>query len=396
MRIPANSGFHTHWALSKKTVFLNHGSFGACPKEVLKVQQELRKQMEASPVQFLWRHFDGLLDISRNALAEFVKARPQDLVFTSNATSGVNAVLQSLKLRSGDALLTTDHAYNACQNVVFEAARRTGATVNVARVPFPLTNSNQILEAVLQKVTSRTRVAMIDHVSSHTALIFPIEKIVRALESKGIETLVDGAHAPGMVPLDLNRLRPAFYTGNLHKWVCAPKGAGFLWVREDRQNAINAPVISHGYNTPRSGYTPFQDRFDWTGTFDPTAWFSVPAAIEFIKNLLPGGFAELRRRNHAIAVQARRRLCEKLQVPAPCPESMLGAMATLALPAKFQGISKTARIDPEQIRLHDEFGIEVPLLRLGNPEKRWFRISAQIYNSMAQYDYLARALLTAF
>jgi isopenicillin-N epimerase len=199
-----------------------------------------------------------------------------------------------------------------------------------------------------------------------------------------------------MVPLDLNRLRPAFYTGNLHKWVCAPKGAGFLWVREDRQNAINPPVISHGYNTPRSGYTSFQDRFDWTGTFDPTAWFSVPAAIEFIKNLLPGGFAELRRRNHAIAVQARRLLCEKLQVPAPCPESMLGAMATLALPAKFQGISKTARIDPEQIRLHDEFGIEVPLLRLGNPEKRWFRISAQIYNSMAQYDYLARALLTAF
>jgi isopenicillin-N epimerase len=234
---------------------------------------------------------------------------------------------------------------------------------------------------------------MIDHVSSHTALIFPIEKIVRALEFRGVETLVDGAHAPGMVRLNLSGLRPAFYAGNLHKWVCAPKGAGFLYVREDKQKEIGPPVISHGYNTPREGFTPFQDRFDWTGTFDPTAWFCVPAAIKFMQGLAPEGFAELRRRNHGLAAQARRLLCEMLQVSAPCPEAMLGAMATLPLPDKFQRIPKTCRIDPEQSLLYDDYGIEVPLLRLGNPEKRWFRISAQIYNSIEQYEYLANALL---
>ena len=391
-RAPKPSVFHRHWNLADDIAFLNHGSFGACPKAVLKLQLQLREQMESAPVQFLWRHYEELLEPARVSLARFVGSRPRDLVFTTNATSGVNAVVQSLKLRRGDALLTTNHDYNACHNVLVQAAQQSGASLQVARVPFPLRAPHQVLDAILDTVTSRTRVAMIDHVSSHTALVFPIEKIIRALEAKGIDTLVDGAHAPGMVPLDLSRLRPAYYTGNLHKWVCAPKGAGFLWVREDKQPLIHPAATSHGYNTPRPGYSNFQDRFDWTGTFDPTAWFCVGAAIDWMGKLLPGGWPEIRKRNHSLVVNARRLLCRKLDIEPPCPEKMLGSMGTLPLPEEFQGIPKDGKIDAEQLRLYDEFGIEVPFLRLGNPERRWFRITAQVYNSPEQYEYLAKAL----
>ena len=207
-----------------------------------------------------------------------------------------------------------------------------------------------------------------------------------------MDTLVDGAHAPGMVPLDIAKLRPAYYTGNLHKWVCAPKGAGFLWVREDKQAGIQPAVISHGHNTPRPGYSSFQDRFDWAGTFDPTAWFCIGAALDWMGRLLPGGWQKLRQHNQELAVKARRLLCHRLQCEPPCPESMLGAMATLPLPEKFQGRPKMGRIDLEQQRLYDEFGIEVPLMRIGQTKSRWFRVSAQLYNSLAEYEYLADTL----
>ncbi|SPE61269.1 Aminotransferase class V (fragment) [Verrucomicrobia bacterium] len=222
--------------------------------------------------------------------------------------------------------------------------------------------------------------------------MFPVSRLVRELESRGVDTLVDGAHAPGMLPLDLGALRPAAYTGNLHKWVCAPKGAAFLWVREDKQAELQPAVISHGNNTPRPGFSPFQDRFDWAGTFDPTAWFCVGRAIDFMGKLLPGGWVELRRRNHQLAVRARRLLCESLNVPSPCPERLLGSMATLPLPEPFQGRPKAGKLDAEQLLLYDQFGIEVPFVRLGAPERRWVRVSAQIYNSLADYEYLARAL----
>jgi isopenicillin-N epimerase len=392
LKRPALSKFRRYWLLDPKVVFLNHGSFGACPKAVLKLQNELRGKMEAAPVQFLWRHYEELLEPARAALARFIGARSRDLVFITNATAGVNAVVRSLRLRSGEALLTTNLDYNACHNVLVETARQAGAKVQVARVPFPLRNADQVLEAILETATSRTRLAMIDHVASHSALALPINRIVRELEARGIDTLVDGAHAPGMLPLDVAKLRPAYYTGNLHKWVCAPKGAGFLWVREDKQAGVQPVIISHGHNTPRPGYGTFQDRFDWAGTFDPTAWFCVGAAIDWMDRLVPGGWRELRQRNHQLAVMARRLLCQRLKLEPPCPENMLGAMATLPLPDTFQDVPKTGRIDAEQLRLYDEFGIEVPLVRFGRSERRWFRVSAQIYNSLAEYEYLAEAL----
>ncbi len=386
------SRFRRYWALAPDVSFLNHGSFGACPKPILELQADLRLQMEAEPVQFLWRRYEERLDPSRRQVAEFVGARPQDLVFVTNATTGVNAVVRSLKLRPGDEMLTTNHDYNACHNVLVETVRQARAKLVVAEVPFPLDSPDEVVEAVLGAVTKRTRLVMLDHVTSNTALVFPVSKIVRELERRGVDALVDGAHAPGMLSLQLSRLGAAYYTANLHKWACAPKGAAFLWVREDKQKEIQPAVISHGNNTPRPGYSAFQDRFDWAGTFDPSAWFCAGDAIRWLGELLPGGWRELRERNHRLAVEARQVLCQALGLEAPCPEDMLGTLATLPLPPRFQGVPRSGRIDPEQKQLYDQFRIEVPFMRFGQPEGRYFRVSAHIYNALSEYEYLGEAL----
>lgn len=389
---PQPSEFRQQWQLAPGTVFLNHGSFGACPRHILKLQSELRAAMEAEPVQFLWRHYEDRLEPARQDLARFIGAEAKDLVFITNATSGVNAVVRSLKLQPGDELVTTNLDYNACHNVLLETARAAGAKVVVARIPFPLQSAEEITAAILPVVTPRTRLALLDHVTSNSAVIFPLETILRELEARGVEVLIDGAHAPGMLPLNLRELRPTYYTANLHKWVCAPKGAAFLWVREDRQDEVQPAVISHGNNRPRPGFTPFQDRFDWAGTFDPSAWFCVGEAIRFMGGLLPGGWPEIYQRNHDLVVSARRMLCEWWQVEPPCPEQLLGSLAAIPLPERFQSVPPCGKIDSEQLRLYDEFGIEVPFNRFGQPERRWLRISAQLYNSAADYEYLAAAL----
>jgi len=371
-------------------VFLNHGSFGACARPILALQAALRQEMEASPVQFLWRHYEARLQPARVALAGFVGAKPRDVVFVTNATTAVNAVVRSWQLRRGDQILTTNLDYNACRNVLTESARRAGARVVVAQIPFPLATSGEAEAAILGAVTPRTRYAMIDHVTSGSALVLPLARIVRELEARGIETLVDGAHAPGMLPIHLKTLRPAWYCGNLHKWVCAPKGCAFLWARDDCQEYLQPAVISHGNNSPRSGFSSFQDRFDWAGTFDPSAWLCVAAAIDWLEGLLPGGWPALRRHNHALVVEARRVLCAALGVAAPCPAGMLGSMATVPLPERFQNVSFTGKVAPEQARLYDDFRIEVPLMSIG--ARRYFRVSAHLHNHPEDYGFLAEAI----
>jgi len=383
-----------HWTLDPDVIFLNHGSFGACPRAVLEAQSEFRARMERQPVQFLWRDLPDLIDIAREELARFLKAESDDLVFVANATAGVNSVVRSLHLSAGDELLTTDHDYNACRNVLTEVASRFGAKVVVAKVPFPVRDETQIIEAILAAVTPRTRLAMIDHITSPTALVFPIAKIIRALEAHGIDTLVDGAHAPGAVPLHIGLLRPAYYTGNLHKWVCAPKGAAFLWARPDRQEALRPAVMSHGENTRRPGRSPFHDRFDWPGTLDPTAWLSVPAAIRWGASLLPGGWAELRDRNRLLATSARALLAGHFNRPLPCPNELIASMATMMLPEPLQQLPLDGgRFDPVQNKLHAEHRLEVPIVRWGEPKRRYVRFSAQAYNSTEDYRALAEAIL---
>jgi isopenicillin-N epimerase len=381
------------WSLDPTIAFLNHGSFGACPQAVLLAQRQLRDRLEQQPVRFLARELEGLLDLAREELAAFLGARSEDLAFVGNATTGVNTVLRSYPFRPGDEILVTDHEYNACRNAADVIAALAGARVVVAAVPFPLQGEDEILEAVLARVGPRTRLALLDHVTSQTGLVFPVARLVGALAERGIDTLVDGAHAPGMVPLRLDDLGAAFYTGNCHKWLCAPKGAAFLHVRRDRQTLIHPLVVSHGANSPRTDRSRFRLEFDWIGTCDPTAYLCVPEAIRFLGALLPGGWPALLARNHELAVRARRILCDTLGVSAPCPEEMLGSLAALPLP---DGSGEAPRsplyTDPLQDALCDRHGIEVPVIPWPAPPKRLLRISAQIYNTEGHYLRLAEAL----
>src|SRR5262249_55093150 len=300
------------WTLDPHTAFLNHGSFGACPAEVLDAQRAWRERLERQPVQFLSRDLEGLLDETRAALGAFLGADPDDLAFVANATSGVNTVLRSLTLGRDDEVLVTDHAYGACRNAAEFVTRRAGARLVSVHIPFPLQSVEQIVGPVLAAVTRRTRLALLDHVTSPTGLVFPIARLVAALQIRGVDVLVDGAHAPGMLPLDLRRLNAAYYTGNAHKWLCAPKGAAFLWVRRDRQALVHPLPISHGFSDSRLDRSRFRLEFDWMGTIDPTAILCIPAALQFMEGRHPGGWPAVMSRNHALAVTARRGLCEAL------------------------------------------------------------------------------------
>lgn len=373
-----------YWGLDPTIRFLNHGSFGACPTAVLERQRALRAQIEQEPVRFFTQELEPLLDQARQALAAFVGANGADLVFVPNATTGVNTVLRSLRLQPGDELLTTNHAYNACRNALNAIADVAQAQVVVAQIPFPIEQAEQVEAAVLAQVTPQTRLALIDHVTSQTGLIFPVRGLIRRLQDQGIPTLVDGAHAPGMVPLDLNQLGAAYYTGNCHKWLCAPKGAAFLHVRPDCQAQMRPLVISHGANSPRLDRSRFHLEFDWVGTTDPTAYLCIPAAIDLINALLPGGWPAVMGRNHQVAIAARRRLCQTLNTPPICPDAMLGCLASIVLP---DGLPQLI-----QAKLFEQFQIEVPVFPW--EQQKWLlRISAQLYNSQADYDELANALL---
>ncbi|WP_199338476.1 aminotransferase class V-fold PLP-dependent enzyme [Nostoc sp. FACHB-133] len=376
------------WSLDSTVTFLNHGSFGACTKQVLEFQQHLRSQLEQEPLRFFGREWEPLLDNARSKLAAFVGADVQDLVFVPNATTGVNSVLRSLTFSPEDEILTTNHEYNACRNALDFIASRTGARVVVAKVPFPIDSPQQVIAAVIERVSPKTRLALLDHVTSQTGLIFPIQELAKELQQRGVDTLVDGAHAPGMIPLDLREIGATYYTGNCHKWLCAPKGAAFLYVRRDKQSEIRPLTISHGTNSPRTDKSRFQLEFDWTGTDDPTAYMCVPEAIAFMGSLLPGGWTELRQQNHQLVLQGRQLLCEALEVQPLCPEEMIGSMAVVPMPTTLENRDFMSIHD----ELFDKFGIQVQVMPWQEQPRLLVRISAQIYNTLEQYEYLAKVL----
>jgi isopenicillin-N epimerase len=383
------------WQLNPEVVFLNHGSFGSCPRPVLEFQNTIRNRLERQPVYFFVRELEGMLDQARESLADFVGAEVEDLVFVANATSGVNTVLRSLQFAPGDELLVTDQEYNACRNALEYVAGRAQAQVVVARLPFPLESTDQVVQAVLGAVTPRTRLVLLDHVTSQTGLILPIQRIAEGLRERGVDLLVDGAHAPGMIPLHLSELGATYYTGNCHKWLCAPKGAAFLFVQRDRQSQIRPLAISHGANSLRRDRSRFQIEFAWTGTGDPSAVLSVPEALRFMGSLLSGGWRELMQRNRQLALAARRLLCETLKCPLPCPEEMIGTLASVPLPdapASFVPRSPLYS-DAVQDQLLEQFQMEVPIIPWPATPHRLLRISAQLYNSLGQYERLSRALI---
>jgi isopenicillin-N epimerase len=384
------------WDFDPAITYLTHGTYGACPRPVVEAQRAMLAELESNPIQFLTRDLEARWDEARRTVAEFLGADPEGLVAIPNATAGVATVLASLRLRPGDELLTNDHEYNATLNALALTAERAKARVVQVQVPLPIQHPEQVVEAILAGVTPRTRLALISHVTSPSGLVFPIESIVRELDRMGVDTLVDAAHAPGMLPVEVDALGAAYWTGNGHKWLCGPKAAGFLVVREDRRSGVVPLVTSHGRNDTRVDRPQLWRVFDWQGTSNPTAFLALPEAIRVIGELA-GGWASHMAANRALAIEARRLLNDRLGLAPIAPETMLGAMASIRLPERMD----EARANAIAQSLADEEQIEVPVVAFPVPAARvpgagathtLLRMSAQRYNELGDYESLADAL----
>ena len=380
------------WSLSPGMRHLNHGSFGAVPIEVQARQNEWRARWEANTTRFILNEYTDALNVARQAVAEFVVADPAGIVFVRNASQGVASVVRSIEpqLQPGDEIVTTNQEYNAVRQTLEYSAARLGARVEVAEVPFPINRPDQVRDAVLNSITDRTRLAVLDHISSPTGLIFPIEEIVSQLEPD-VPVLVDGAHGPGQVPLDLNELGASWYTGNLHKWVCAPKGSGFLRTRADRIDETVPTVISHAWNTPIvDGTSMYQGLFDWVGTDDMTPWLTVPDAIRVVGDAEPGGWLAVMKRNHELALAGRDALVAALGIEQPAPEEMIGSMFAIPLP-HGSGHDPGGLLSPLNQELVDE-GYETLVMIWPKWPGQVLRVSAHLYNDIEEYEALAGVL----
>ncbi len=376
-------GLRSLFQLDPAVTYLNHGSFGAAPKIVFEAYQDWQLRLEHQPVLFLGRELDGLLKASRQALGEFLNAEADDLVYIPNATHGVNIISRSLNLQAGDEILTTDHEYGACDYSWEFNCSKTGAKYIHQSIPLPVESEEGILEMFWPGVTPHTKVIYLSHITSPTALRLPVEKICRLAKQAGILTVIDAAHSPGQIPVDLQELGADIVFGNCHKWMLSPKGAGFLYARREVQHLIEPFIVSWGFN-PEPGATTgsrFIDLFQWTGTKDPAAALTVPMAIEFMK---AHDWDKLRVECHMLLRQAIERICDLTHLSPPYPPSsdFFGQMGTAPLPPIDLAVLKC--------RLYDEYRIEVPLTQFH--DKQFVRISVQAYNSQEDIDLLVKAL----
>jgi isopenicillin-N epimerase len=372
------------WALSADIEHLNHGSYGGCPLPVVDAAASWRERLESAPMQFFVLDWQREIDTARAVLAEFLHAPADRLAFVPNATTGVAIALASTPLQAGDELLTTDHAYRACFNQLSRLARARGATVRIVPIPLPF-DADALVSAFAAAITARTKLVLLDHITSPTALVLPLERIVPLFATRGIPIILDGAHAPGQLPLDVGALLDAgvtWYAGNNHKWVCAPKGTGFLTAAKTAP-APSPVVTSHGASAEYGPPNRFHAELDWMGTHDPSAHLSVPTAIATLAEI-GNGWHHIIARNHALAIQLRDRLAHALRADALAGDDDLGTMASVAitLPAS------TKALDLEKRLLAD--GWEVPIVAFhAGP---LVRISAHLYNHADQAEALAKKL----
>ncbi|HLW60776.1 MAG TPA: aminotransferase class V-fold PLP-dependent enzyme [bacterium] len=373
-RVPGPSDLRPQFLLRPGVVFLNHGSYGACPRPVFDTYQQWQRELEEQPVEFLHYRFKGLMRSAREALSTFLNVDPDDVIYVPNATTGLNIVARSLALQPGDEILGTDHEYGALDRTWRFVCEQRGARYVRAGVPVPVDSPDQVVEAVWSRVTSRTRVLFLSHITSPTALILPVEPLLRRARRQGILTVVDGAHTPGQIPLDLRALDADFYAGNCHKWMCAPKGSGFLYARREVQPLLAPLVVSWGW---RSG---FIDEQEWQGTRDIAAFLSVPAAIEFLR---ANNWPEVRRTCHALASAARSALLALGGLPPLAPDSPTWYAQMVCVPLPL------ADADGARRRLWSEFGIEAPITVWDG--RTLIRVSIQGYNSQADIDALVAA-----
>lgn len=370
-----------HYLLQRDIAFLNHGSFGACPRPVFDTYQDWQRLLEAQPVRFLGRDLPTFLAAARQQLASYLGAQPQHLVFVPNATHGMNIVAHSLDLQPGDEVLGTNHEYGAVERTWRFICAGYGAHYRTHPIPLPVTSPEGVVDQLWEGVTERTRVIVVSHITSPTALIFPVADICRRARAQGILTVIDGAHAPGQIDLALDALGADFYTGNCHKWLSAPKGAGFLYARPEVQPLLQPLIISWGWESRSPGPSRFHDYFDWTGTADPSAYLSIPAAIDFQAQ---HDWRSVRAACHQLASSVRNRIAALTGLPHICPDSSdwWGQMCAIPLPP--------CDVTELQRLLYDEYHVEVPVHEWdGHP---YVRISIQAYNSAEDVDRLIAGL----
>jgi isopenicillin-N epimerase len=364
--------------------FLNHGSFGATPRVVFDIYQDWQRRLEQQPVLFLGREFNHLHQEARSGLGTYLNARPEDLVFIPNATYGVNIIARSLDLGPGDEVLTTDHEYGACDRTWDFLCQKRGAHYLRQAIPLPIASCDDLLEQFWEGVTYRTKVIYLSHITSPTALCFPVKEICRRARLAGIRTLIDGAHAPGQIPLDLERIGADFYTGNCHKWMMSPKGAGFLHAREEYQDLLEPLVVSWGYQ-PEPDFTTgsrYVDKYQWTGTRDPAAALSVPAAIHFMEE---HRWDEVRQGCGELLRTTLERIGTVTGLPPAYPDQpdLFFQMGIARLPVETDIVQL-------KTRLYDEFKVEVPLIEWNG--QKFIRVSIQGYNTPMDADALVEGL----
>ena len=373
MAAPSPEELRGEFLLDPEVAFLNHGSFGACPRPVFERYQAWQRELESEPVDFLDRRLPALLADARTALADYLGCSAHDLAFVQNATTGVNLAARSLDLRPGDEVLSTDLEYGACDLAWEWVCRRAGARYVRAPIPLPLSDPSEVVDALLAAATERTRVLFVSHVASGTGLVLPVDEIVARARDRGLVTVIDGAHAPAQVPVNLAGLGADHYSGNAHKWLCAPKGAGFLHVQPERQERVGAAIVGWGYSDGNA----FSERVEKQGTRDPAAWLTVPDAIGFQADR---DWDAVRERSHRLARDARRELCELLGTEPLAPESMVAQMAAVRLPRSAPELSA---------RLFARHRVEIPV---GGPERDLLRLSVAGYTTRAEIDRLSAAL----
>ncbi len=375
------------WLLDKSTIFLNHGSFGACPIEVFNKYQQWQKLIEQQPVKFFMYTLREELYSAKKILSSFLNVQTDDLVFVQNATEGVNTVLHSIQWQHDDEILITNHIYPACRNAIQFYANRFGVKVKEVQILFPLNSNDEIIQTIIDTITNKTRLILLDHIASPTGLLFPIKEIRQQI-SNDILILVDGAHAPGAISLDINELGVDFYTGNCHKWMCSPKGAGFLWIQAKHQDYIY-PINISLINTVSES---FNERFFWRGTQDPSAWLSIPAAISFLNKISNNNINTFINQNIKMNRKMREIVSQQLQIPMLCPNEMIATMSAIPI---YSNSSETHNntIDPMQEWLMQKYNIEVPIFNWANEAYKLLRFSYFAYNDETQYITLANAIL---
>ncbi|MEZ5047131.1 MAG: aminotransferase class V-fold PLP-dependent enzyme [Chitinophagaceae bacterium] len=392
MHLAPYSTFIKYWSLNSSICFLNHGSFGATPKVVIEKQKTLHTRMEEEPIRHMVYELPNLLMESKEKLATFLHCNAADIVFMSNTTSGVNTVLNAIEKHEQTEWLITNHTYEACKHAINVYAKKYNIKLNIVTIRFPIQSQEEVIHAIEEAINPNTSFAMIDHVTSSTGIIFPVKEIVQLLHKHSIKVLLDGAHAPGMLNLRLEEIDADFYVGNCHKWICSPKGSAFLYVKKSLQAGIQALVISHYNAAFENTEYHWSSQFLWDGTHDYSAYVCIKDAITFFEHIIPDSWAGIQKHNHQLAWEYGNKIVTILDTEPSAPENMIGNLYTFSIRNLKRLIDKYPTTMALNTYFYEQYKIEMPFFAFPDDNNIYGRISAQLYNSPEQYEYLISCL----